>query len=151
MTAFANDGIFGFSVEDCLGLGIWDGGASGSMTGVDQLVFLQRLCQLAFPNDDMFESFPEHRVTFTFANGESEQSLGVTCYWHHVLNFWIRFSFSVFDRPSPTLLGMDTQRELGIVIDSEAGTVWSRRFASYLPTVRLRSGHLALDLRPVGK
>ena len=60
----------------------------------------------------------------------------------------VRLAFSVFDRPSPTLLGLDTQRDLGMVLDTVKGVAYSYRLQKEIPSRLLPSGHLALDLRP---
>lgn len=61
----------------------------------------------------------------------------------------VGLSSAVFDRSSPILLGMDMAPARDAVIDTTRGTVYARLLGQPLPTMRMSTGHLAWDLRPM--
>ena len=133
------DEFSGFSMDSCRGLGLLDGGASTSVGGVSQLQVIQDAL-----DQEAADVYPR-RKHFQFAGGD--ETWGETCFRIRLPGLDdLELSICVVDRPSPILLGIDMLTSFGIVIDYEQDQVYSKRLGRVVPSVRLPSGHLALDL-----
>ncbi|CAK0882620.1 unnamed protein product [Prorocentrum cordatum] len=134
------DGTFiGFSLDECKGYALLDGGASRSVGGVEQLEYLNE--HLQHP----MEVNPGAGLGFSFAGGDRADAPSKVSFQVHNLDNQT-VEIYVLDRPSPILLGVDMLKKFGLVIDYERNTVYSRRLKKEIPTRVLASGHLALDL-----
>ena len=125
-------------------VGIWDCGATMSAGCALKLqpVFDAASASEHYERVDLEPAM----VRFTFAGGEqacSETRLKVP------LGILVGECLSIHSVPNsstPILLGLDNLRHFQMVLDFEADTVYSKRLGRYLPTVRLPSGHLGLQL-----
>ena len=137
-------------LDDYAGFGIWDIGATSSMSGIQGLEAIRASHLDRFGKADFqIDSCEDNQLNFTFADGGGSKAMSKVSFGHPMLGTKIKFLFSCFDygQRSPTLLGLDVVRALGAIPDVEAGTVYSKKLKAYLPTVKLPSGHLAWDLR----
>lgn len=144
MAAFAS-----VSMDDFLGYGIWDTGATGTMAGLDGM---QELLQ-AYERMPPTSSWARRETSPSRSPMERNESV-FTCVFPRYFEGadgeinCLGLSFAVFDRSSPILLGMDVASSMDVIIDTKKGTVYSRLLVRYLPTMRMPTGHLAWDLRP---
>ena len=131
-----------FTMEDIYGYAVLDSGCTLSMTGLEQMTWLQ---------DKLLEEIQEDplaiddtvKIRFTYANGTKGLSFGQVGI-PHPLGLEARGGylwFTMVKTPSPTLLGLDYM---------EAAGCWQEHgelvyYDSYRePLVRLRSGHWGL-------
>ncbi|CAK0911874.1 unnamed protein product [Prorocentrum cordatum] len=137
------DEFVAFSMDDCKGYALLDGGASRSVGGVEQLEYVNE--RLSEP----MEVSPDKSLGFSFAGGDRADAPSRATFNVKVLNDEA-VSIYVLDRQSPVLLGIDMLKKHGLVIDYFHNTVYSHRFKREIPTRVLPSGHLALNLTALG-
>ncbi|CAK0907413.1 unnamed protein product [Prorocentrum cordatum] len=137
------DEFVAFSMDDCKGYALLDGGASRSVGGVEQLEYVNE--RLSEP----MEVSPDKSLGFSFAGGDRADAPSRVTFNVKVLNDEA-VSIYVLDRQSPVLLGIDMLKKYGLVIDYFHNTVYSHRFKREIPTRVLPSGHLALNLTALG-
>ncbi|CAK0855319.1 unnamed protein product [Prorocentrum cordatum] len=137
------DEFAAFSMDDCKGYALLDGGASRSVGGAEQLEYVNE--RLSEP----MEVSPDKSLGFSFAGGDRADAPSRVTFNVKVLNDEA-VSIYVLDRKSPVLLGIDMLKKYGLVIDYFHNTVYSHRFKREIPTRVLPSGHLALNLTALG-
>ena len=138
-----SDTFVAFSMDECKGYALLDGGASRSVGGVEQLEYInERL-------DEPMEISPHKNLGFSFAGGDRPDAPSRVTFNVKDLNNE-PVSVYVLDRKSPVLLGIDMLKKYGLVIDYEHNTVYSHRFQRAIPATVLPSGHLALNLTALG-
>ena len=134
----------GLSMGDLEGsaVGIWDCGATMSAGAATLLqpVFDKACSQ--FENVTLDQA----RVRFTFAGGEQSIAESVVRIPLEALDGEELHIHPVPNPNTPILLGLDNLRKLGMVLDFEADTAYSKKLGRYLPTEKLRGGHLGLKL-----
>ena len=123
-------------------VGIWDCGAtlSAGAATLLQPVFDEACSQ--FENVGLDKA----KVRFTFAGGEQSVAGSVARIPLKALDGEELDIHPVPNPHTPILLGLDNLRKLGMVLDFDADTAYSKKLRRYLPTERLRGGHLGLRL-----
>ena len=142
--ALTEHSIF-FNFDEILGFAIVDTGATRSMAGIRQFIWLQDLLNKELGHDPL--EIDETKVTtFTYANGAKGSSYGRCGVPHPVALeeqggvLW----FTLVETDSPTLLGLDYLSAAGA--DCLSSGVLSFPDGHQEPLVQLKSGHWALPL-----
>ena len=138
-----NDEFVGFSLEECKGYALLDGGASRSVGGVEQLEHV---------NDGLekpMEVSMDQSLGFTFAGGDRAEAPSRVSFAVKDLDDE-KVEIFVLDRPSPVLLGIDMLKRYELVIDYGRNTVYSHKLRKKIPTKILSCGHLAINLTALG-
>lgn len=110
LTAFASS-----SMDEFLGYGIWDTGATGTMAGLDGMPELLSYEKMHGQAGGVIVDLARN-ITLTFANSEQNESVS-TCVLPRYFEgpddeiSSLGRSFAVFDRSSPILLGVDVARD----------------------------------------
>ena len=138
-----DDDFVGFSLEECKGYALLDGGASRSVGGVEQLEHV---------NDGLEKPMKvsmDQSLGFTFAGGDRAEAPSRVSFAVKDLDDE-KVEIFVLDRPSPVLLGIDMLKRYELVIDYGRNTVYSHKLKKNIPAKILTCGHLAINLTALG-
>ena len=130
-----------FNVQDLHGVGIWDPGATRSVGGYPQV---QEVVDELDPDQTTLQT---SRVSFSFAGGEKTDAKTRVMMDHEFFPDPLPLNV-VATESTPILLGLDTIRKYGIVLDYYHDTIYSHVLGHNIPSVVLPSGHLGLALLP---
>ena len=135
-----------FDMAEVRGIGLLDGGATKSVGAFEEIQPLVDEARAA----GLEVALTRSPMEFTFAGGEQTNSaisvgLPVPAFDENVISLR-----SVVNDHTPILLGLDTLRRYGIVVDYYTDRVYSHVLERLIPSVRLPSGHLGVDLTRAG-
>ena len=131
-----------FDMATLDGLGLIDGGATRTVGSVEQV---QKLVD-ATHADGRKVKMVQSAVQFTYAGGDRDSSsTAVEVPVPALDNETVRIQ-TVSNRDTPLLLGADTLRRFGLVVDYAHNRVYSHRLQREIAVVILPSGHLAINL-----
>lgn len=137
-----DDEFVGFDMHECDGLGLLDGGATRTVGSCAQLQSLVDQAREQGYDVDMMAS----AMRFTFAGGDQEYSQSTVALPVPDLDGECIKVQTVANEATPVLLGVDTLRKLGLVIDYAHDRAYSYTLQKMIPVVCLPSGHLAVRL-----
>ena len=132
----------GFDMHTVHGLGLLDGGATRTVGSCAQLQPLVDEALEQGYNVDM----EARAMKFTFAGGDQEHSATVVSLPVPDLDGERLEVQTVANEATPILLGVDTLRKLGLVIDYAHDRAYSYTLQKMIPVQCLPSGHLAVRL-----
>ena len=139
-----DDGFIGFDMHLVQGLGLLDGGATRTVGGCAQL---QPLVDQAL-EEGKDVGMAASAMKFTFAGGEEDLSKSTVMLPVPDLDGECVAVQTVANEATPILLGVDTLRKFGLVIDYAHDRVYSYSLQKMIPVLSLPSGHLAVRLSP---